>query len=433
MAFMRSSVLSLIATSYDETPPDEIARFQLERLNALWQRASEELPHYRQLRAQHKLPGAFGSICEYRDRVPPLARSIVQQSAAACSWQHPRPDRLRITGGSTAAPLQMPAWKREYRATNADIWVGRGWYGILPSDRLFLFWGHSHLLGSGLRGWFNGRLRSVKDVLQNYVRHSCYDLSDAALDRAGRRLLKARPRYVLGYGYSLDRLARANVARRDAFRRLQLKAVIGAAEAFPFADTVDVLQDVFGCPVGMEYGSVETGLVAHTTPAGGYRVLWRNNLLETTGAAGEEEVYVTSLYERCTPLFRYQIGDAVVVDALREVAGECSLVRFDRVLGRSNKPVRLPSHRTLHSETVSHIVRDQPAVRGYQFICAEDGVVLCVLLQGGANGELGPAAKDSIFAKARRIDEELARTMRIEVVESLEQSTAGKHPMVIYR
>ncbi len=432
MAFMRSSVLASLAKIYDETSLADIERYQLERLNALWRRACEGLPHYRQLAAQRSLPARFESIAEYRQSVPPLTRAIVQEKAAACSWPSPRPNRFRTTGGSTATPLQMPAWKHEFRATNPDIWVARGWYGIEPRDRMFLFWGHSHLLGSGWRGWFNGKLRRLKDGLQNYVRHSCYDLGDEALDRAGRHLLESRPRYVLGYGHSLDRLARANLSRRAAFHRLKLKAVIGAAEAFPLADTEDVLRDVFGCPVAMEYGSVETGLMAHTTPAGGYRVFWRNFLLDWDGTAGEHEVYVTALYNRCTPLFRYQIGDAAVAEELRESAGESSLVRFDRVLGRSNKPVRLPSRRLLHSETVSHIIRDQPAVRGYQFVCANDGVVLRVLLQVEANDRLSDVAKNSIYEKARRIDDELAQRMRIEIVDSLQQTVAGKHPMVVY-
>jgi phenylacetate-coenzyme A ligase PaaK-like adenylate-forming protein len=433
MAFMRSSKLVSLAKIYDETPTSEIERYQLERLNALWRRACEGLPHYRQLAAERSLPTEFRTLAEYRDSVPPLTRAIVQEHIASCSWSRPRPDRMRITGGSTASPLQMPAWKHEFRATNPDLWIGRGWYGIEPRDRLFLFWGHSHLLGRGWRGWLNGRVRLVKDALQNYVRHSCYDLSDAALDRAGRRILDTRPRYILGYGYSLDRLARANVSRRSAFHALRLKAVIGAAEAFPFADTVKVIADIFGCPVGMEYGSVETGGIAYTTPADGYRVFWRNYLLEWHGAGGQQELYITSLYDRCTPLFRYQIGDAVVAERHRQIAGGASLVRFDRVLGRSNKPVRLPSKRTLHSETVSHIVRDQPAVRGYQFICCDDCVVLQVVLHGAADGKLSDEARQSIYHKARRIDEELAQTMRIETVDRLEQSTAGKHPMVVYR
>jgi phenylacetate-coenzyme A ligase PaaK-like adenylate-forming protein len=295
MAFMRSSVLSSLARVYDETPPDEIERYQLERLNAHWRGAMEAIPHYRQLAAERKLPAEFRSIGEYQKLVPPLTKAILQQGAKSCSWSNPRPDRFRTTGGSTATPLQMPSWTQEYRATYGDIWVGRGWYGIEPRDRLFLFWGHSHLLGSGWRGWVNGKVRRMKDALQNYVRHSCYDLGDEALDRAGRRLIESQARYVLGYGYSLDRLARANAFRRDAFRRLQLKAVIGAAEGFPFADTADVLADVFGCPVGMEYGSVETGLIAHTTPEGGYRVLWRSVLVECQGTSEVQEVYITSL------------------------------------------------------------------------------------------------------------------------------------------
>jgi phenylacetate-CoA ligase len=433
MAYMRSSVLGSLAKTYDQTPPPDIERYQLDQLNELWRRACEGLPYYRRIAAERSLPARFNSIREYRDGLPPLTRTIVQEQTASCSWSHPRADGMRITGGSTATPLQMPAWKKEFRTTNPEIWIGRGWYGIEPRDRLFLFWGHSHLLGSGWRGWLNGKLRQVKDALQNYVRHSCYDLGDEALDHAGRRILETRPRYLLGYGYSLDRLARANVSRRSAFHGLRLKAVIGAAEAFPFGDTVDVIGDVFGCPVAMEYGSVETGAIAYTTPAGGYRGFWRNNLLEWQGGGCEQEVYITTLYDRCTPLFRYQMGDAVVAERQRELAGDVSLLRFDRVLGRSNQPVRLPSKRTLQSETVSHIVRDQPAVRGYQFVCRDDGVVLRVLLHDAANGELSAYARQSIYHKARRIDEELANTMRIETVDRLEQSTAGKHPMVVYR
>jgi hypothetical protein len=61
----------------------------------------------------------------------------------------------------------MPSWKREDREIRADLWIGRGWYGIEPADRVFLFWGHAHLLGSGWRGWLKGKVRGAKDKLQN--------------------------------------------------------------------------------------------------------------------------------------------------------------------------------------------------------------------------------------------------------------------------
>ena len=57
---------------------------------------------------------------------------------------------MRITSGSTGQPIQMPAWKSEFKYLKLSNSLGRKWQ--YPGDRLFLFggmvicWGLSGIL-----------------------------------------------------------------------------------------------------------------------------------------------------------------------------------------------------------------------------------------------------------------------------------------------
>jgi hypothetical protein len=54
-------------------------------------------------------------------------------------------------------------------------------------------------------------------------------------------------------------------------RGLGLRPVVGTAESFLAPESADLIEGLFGCPVGMEYRAVETGVLAHTHPDGGFR------------------------------------------------------------------------------------------------------------------------------------------------------------------
>src|SRR6185436_20087102 len=134
-----------------EPPAAERRARQLDLLNAEWQRVVRTVPWFRRLHAEG-LPARFDSLEEFVARVPPMSRGTIQEHALALTSEERRPQWMRVTGGSTAQPVQIPAWKIELDATNPDLWSARGWYGIDPASRLFLLWGHSHLLGTGVTG-----------------------------------------------------------------------------------------------------------------------------------------------------------------------------------------------------------------------------------------------------------------------------------------
>ena len=256
-----------------------------------------------------------------------------------------------------------------------------------------------------------------------------YDLRPEALREAARVLIRFRPEYVVGYSVALDLFARANRELRDDLRGVGLKVVIGTAESFPSPDSAQLLEDLFGCAVAMEYGSVETQLIAHTRPAGGYTVFWQSYFLEATrdGSASSSglQVRVTSLYPRCFPLVRYELGDEIELwdDETNLAIGIDS---FKRVRGRCNDHVLLKDGTIVHSEAFTHAVRSCGEISGYQV--AQSGASLSINYTARENLTAEQLAQ--IRARLARAHPQLAH-VEIKRVERLRQTMAGKTRMVI--
>lgn len=415
-------------TGWYAVRPDERerCRIQLALLNEQWQLITRESPYFQELSVERGLPSEFATLEEFSERVPAMNRATVQRAGSRL-WNGSKPSEFqRITGGSTSQPIQMPAWNSELKFTAADMWVARSWYGISPASRLFLLWGHSHLLGSGVGGWIRGRKRTFYDFLVGYCRHSAYDLSEPALREGARRLIRFRPDYVIGYSVALDLFARAVGDLAPELREAGVKVVIATAEGFPFADSEARLSELFNCPVAMEYGSVETNVVAHTHPTGGYRVFWRTHLVEVLGEDRRGPILVTSLYPRATPLVRYELGDEIELGGLGE--RRPGIDAFERVIGRCNDFIALADGTPVHSEAVTHAVRGCSAIQSYQAV-QQGGVIELRFISDR------PLLDDEVLgirSRLGRIHADLA-SVTLAQVERLEQTVAGKTPMVLRR
>ena len=409
---------------------EERKSLQLELWNVEWQRLLTSVPYYMRLASELSLPSRFRSWQEFVDRVPVTTRATVQKNKREMVNTGRAPDSIGVTGGSTAEPIQVPVWDSEKTFTQFDMWLARSWYGILPGSRLFLLWGHSHLLGSGIKGWINAQKRMLSDRLLGYYRCSAYDLQPMALRRAARELMNFKPDYMIGYSVALDLLARANVNLGDDLRAVGLKVVLGTAESFPSPNSATLLQDLFGCPVAMEYGAVETALIAHTWPAGGYRVFWRTYFVEAerdnTASTGHK-VRVSSLYPRCFPLVRYELGDEIELwdPEPRFVMG---IDTFKRVIGRCNDYVLLRDGAMMHSEVFTHAVRHCSEITSYQIIQVDTDIHIHFTSPEALSEE----KMAQIRSRLAKVHPELAQ-VRIKRVSRLQQTLAGKTPMVLRR
>ena len=410
---------------------DERLGLQLGLWNQEWARLIQTVPYYRDLATQAGKRAGFDSWDDFLRTVPVTTRALVKERVADMSDTARPAEFHRITGGSTAEPVRLPAWHSEFEHTRYDLWMARGWYGITPASRQFMLWGHSHLLGRGIKGQLNALRRRLKDRLLGYYRFSAYDLRPEVLKHAAAAMLEFRPDYLLGYSVALDLFARAVGEFRERLRALGLKVTVGAAEAFPAPDSTDRLKDTLNCPIAMEYGSVETDLLAHTTPEGGYRAFWLSYFMEAVREqehAGAYRIRVTSLYPRCFPLVRYEIGDEV---ELPDTPGGLALGLdcFKRVLGRCNEFVLLPGGARIHSEAFTHAVRECTAILGYQVIAAGDCRLAIHYL---SHEPLRDADIAGIKGRLERINPQLAGA-EFRRVERLEQTLAGKTRMVVLK
>jgi len=409
--------------------PEERQAWQLKAWNAEWQRILKDVPYYAKLARERSLPESFRSWEEFLELIPVTTRGHVQEEVATRTSQTRKPDFYRMTGGTTAQPIQMPAWRSELvEQTWVDLWAGRLWFGLRPSSRQFMLWGHSHLLGTGLKGWLKARRQEISDWSLGWYRFSAYDLRKEKMRQAARRMIEFKPEFFLGYSVALDHFARANRDMRNKLRKLHLKVVIGAAEAFPFPDSEDLLRDLFDSPVTMEYGAVETNLIAQRDPSGIFRVFWRSYFVEATDEGhgpAALKVRVTSLYPRCFPLVRYELGDEI--EPLEKGrATSLSIDRFRRVLGRCNDYIELEDGAIVHSEAFTHAVRTNPLVRGYQIVQEGSDITVYVVLAEPS----APKATSVIQTALAKIHPALERA-RIEVVSQLTRTVAGKTPMII--
>ncbi len=409
-----------------ESGGDAAARLdtQLELFHRQWREIRAAIPYYAHMAGP--LPATFRSWQEVLERLPICNRATIQEHGQRMRDPRRTPQWSRMTGGSTSQPIQLPAWHSENKSTNPDVWMARGWYGVTPRDRLFLLWGHSHLLGSGLRGRWRGWQRQLKDRALGYCRYSAYDLSETNLRAAGAKLLQVRPGYLIGYSVALDRFARCNLDRREALRALGVKVIVGCAEAFPADDSERLLSDLFAAPVAMEYGSVETGLVGHTHPRGGFDVFWNTYFVEATepGPNGGQTIRVTSLYPRCFPLIRYELGD----ELLPSDEERLGLARFQAVHGRCNAYVELRDGTRIHSEAITHCVRPCRSVTAYQAVQSDEAIELRLTAASEVTREMAA----EIRQRLRGIHPLLEQVV-IRRVDALEQSVAGKTPMILRR
>ncbi|MDD5350263.1 MAG: hypothetical protein PHQ12_08645 [Chthoniobacteraceae bacterium] len=408
----------------DAVRGDAPLREQLSRFNRCWEGIQRTVPFYARLVERRAAPRSFASWEDFAAALPVADRPFVYAHLPELADAARPAEGWRVTGGSSAEPVSLPAWRAETAETECNEWLGRSWYGIDPADASFRIWGHSHLLGTGARGWIHAREREVKDALLGIERVSAYDLADASLLRAFERLLVSPAAYMLGYSAALDRLARV-VQAAGRVSRARLKAVVATSESFPRADSHELIESVFRAPVVMEYGSVETGALAHTHPGGDLRVFWLSYFVEATEPApcGGYRVRVTSLYPRAFPLVRYDLGDALALDA------PCLGVRaFPEVLGRANAFLELGGGERIHSEAVSHAVKPVREVSGYQMV--QEGERLTLFLTTLA--PLGEEAMDGIRDRLGKINPRLA-AVEIRVVERLEQTRAGKTPLLLRR
>lgn len=403
--------------------------WQLAQINQNWVHQQQHIPAYADAVRSGALPSQFRTLAEFCEKMPATTKKMVQTQMTRLSDPTRPADFSYTTGGSTGEPTTFPFWKDEHFHSIPDRWMCRRWYGVQPSDRLFMIWGHSHLLGSGFKGKMKGRLRVLKDSLLGYYRFSAYQLDPERLRQACDEILKFKPDYMICYSAALDYFCRVNADRAAELKALKLKMAVGTGESFPFDDSPAWVNKTLGCRCAMEYGSVETSIMGFSMPVqhglGPFDLFWRSYMFEAgeSGSTGGRVVRITSLFPKKFPLMRYEIGDEVT---LFEGDSPIGLTRVQRIVGKTLSFVTLADGTKVHSVAFEHSIRTVPGVERFQVV-SRDGVITLKVVAPGANQA---AATSAITTLMHKIHPSLA-SAKIEFTDKLIQTVAGKTPMVI--
>lgn len=406
---------------------DEWADRQLRALQGVWLDACADIPYYADLVARGVAPKQLANWDDVR-ALPILTRQALQDDPGKFHRRSRPPATYMKTAGSTGTPLTIGMGQAErdlMRIVKLAAWVELGY---TPAARLFLIWGHSHLLGTGARGKINHVKRAVADRLLGYRRVDAYRLSPAICAEYAEALIAFRPVGLISYASALDLFARHTAGYRDRFRALDLKFVLATAEPAPRPDTVTRLEDLFGCPVVEEYGGAEFGQVAFKRGREPFESYSDLNYLECPAAEPGEEgnaALVTSLYPRYLPLIRYRVGDLLTG---AERLGHGHVRRFERVAGRINDVIALDGGDAIHSVAIFHCIHQEADVHSIQMVVADDGIDVCLVA----------AATDRAALEAR-IRRRLAQVhpslagVRFQYVDDLQTNRAGKRQWFVDR
>jgi phenylacetate-coenzyme A ligase PaaK-like adenylate-forming protein len=448
--FEKAGVFWQNMQSLDEA---KLPDLQLVKIREVWKDAVADVPFYTRLVEEGGAPAEIKSWEDFL-RIPELTREILQDCREEFVRRSGPPDLWRMTGGSTGNPVQFGVWSSEdevIRVLKLVLWAR---VGYVPSDQIFLIWGHSHLLGTGWRRHWNHFLRKAKDAALGYKRVDAYAMSKKLCERYAGELLRHRPAGLIGYSAALDYFVRALPERWDEFQALGLKFVMPCAEPAPKENSFELLGKVFGCPVIQEFGGVDFGHVGMKLGKEPFQIFGEYNYVEleaslptisdtddwmaegnlkkektnnykliTPPPKVEGAALLTSLYRRYLPLIRYRQGDVLGSPILLPHG---HVARFERLQGRVNDMVVLEDGTAVHSVAVFHCIHQEPAVLNIQMVLEDAGPRILMVTRGENDAGLVGRVRHRLGQIAPSLAD-----AQIEQAEDILTTRAGKRRWVV--
>lgn len=411
-------------------------RYQIERFNAVWKVARENVPFYQKWQAEYELPDVVEDLDELKDW-PILTKADLRKLEDFKRTDVSYPTGHILTGGSTGEPVRLPSWGDSM--SGVSQMMGRAAYGIELGDRAFLLWGHEHLYGTGFKRKINAYKRRFKDWLAGWTRVSAYDLGVDAMQRAYAKLVKAQPKFIIGFSPAVLAFVRQNAAQ--AHKVSSVRVILCTAgpltpdekrEIVDFFTLIPNPQSVIP-KLCMEYGSVECAIMAYARPSDGeYDVFWNTHLMQAVKQTdGEYKNIVTRLTDCYVPLIRYDIGDYLDLgDNVDEAAVARSVLHFRSVKGRPSEMLKFKCGVSFFGALIGDCVKQVPEVLSSQIAVNEDQNLLEIRIT--ANGSLAQASLGLI---KNRFELTVANADKLSIkvvqVPKLSTTVGGKTPRVV--
>ena len=397
-------------------PPRRLEEYRLRRLRRFLEFVHEHVPYCRALFDEHGLRPRSVHSFEDLGQLPFLTRGILQTRFDDLRARATLPGvHRRSSGGSTGTPVTVLVDMERMGMGEAGRLRAHRWYGVEPGTREIVLWGTPARTGA------LERVRQLRDRLLNTRVLSAFDMGDQGLRRHAATIQRVRPTQMFGYA-SAFHLVASHFQRERLDPPGGLKAVFTTAEPL-FDFQRKTIEAALGCPVGVEYGCRDGGLVALECPSGGLHILAESMHVEILDpdVDGRGEIVLTNLDSRAFPILRYRTGDIGALDPTPCPCGR-SLPKLRGVEGRRTDFLVTPSGRVLHALSAIYVLRDSPSVREFRVVQDAPDHLLVEIVPSGAFGEAEQAALRAQFVPAFGSDLRVSFEAREEIL----RTAAGK-------
>ena len=345
---------------------EQIAVYQLKRLNALLLQAKNNSPFYQSRLADLKLPlSSLAELCN----IPIITKTDIRQNQQRIRCTN-IPDNRFVesrTGGSTAEPM-FYFWDKQGMDWNrASVYRSAEWANTALGERTV------QMSGSNFD---NTQAKSIQNkivyFLQRYRHFTVAYLDKEIMERYYQQLLAYRPTSIWGYASGLAIFSDFINEHHPATDFSFLKAVMTSSEMLWPEQRSRINQAFGGTKVFDQYGSRELYMAAECKAHNGYHVHAEVILAEIVDANGNAckpgetgRVVLTDLTNQAFPFIRYENGDLGVM----EEPGQCEcgmwLPRIRSVQGRIADVIVLKD-RILTAPSFSILFSDKRGIKAYQ-------------------------------------------------------------------
>ena len=394
-----------------------------------WRRVEEYLgqitthvPYYRELFEREGLRVEDIQNPSDFQRIPFLDKDDIRAAKDRIVTRDPmRRGDASNTGGSTGEPLHFFIDAAAESLRHANTLRGIRWAGIDIGDRQAVIWGFP--LDRPFRERF---VSGVKDFFNNIRYVSSFDMSEGAMERCARMMLRFRPALLLGYPSAVSQFAEFCRARHVT--GIRPRAVISSGERM-FPHQAETIRDAFSCPVFDRYGTNEFSIIAqecekheglHTFPDVMYvELIHESGRPAQSGEIGE--IVITDLSNLYMPFLRYRTGD-LAVPTLRKCACGRGLPLLERIEGRTFDTIVTSDGKAAGGFFWTFLSRVVPGIERFQIEQrARSGVVFRIVP--------GPDWKDENKRELeRRIKETMGPAFGVifDIVREIPLTRAGK-------
>ena len=312
---------------------EEITKWQLNEFNRIWLNACTNNEFYKWWSKSHSLPNSIDNLSQLLE-FPALSKKVLQENKEKI-FKNNKKYTTVSTGGSTGEPVEFITSSLQRDQEYVNTYLGRKRFGIKPLDTTILIWGHSHLFGGGLKGQFNELKRNIYDLLLNIRRLNAYDLSLKTVEAYAKNIIKSNPCCIIGYTSSVYSIARYILDNNiDIGNKSNLKGIIVTSETVTRND-IKVIEAAFKVPAIIEYGMAETSVIAYSSKEEeGLEIFWDSFIAQNDA---ENQLRITTLYEREFPLINYETSDQIIP----KINFEGSLLAIDSIKGRKRDNIKL--------------------------------------------------------------------------------------------